>query len=59
MFFQSGNSTDLAEKIFYFYNNPEALQMSKIEVRSTMNNSETWHDFAIQVLEIAKSHKDT
>lgn len=59
MFFQSGNSTDLASKILFYYNNPEALQMSKIEVQSSITASKTWHDFAIEVLEIAKSFSDT
>jgi glycosyltransferase involved in cell wall biosynthesis len=55
MFFQSGDSSDLARKILFFYNNPKVLQIAKLEVKSAITNSETWHDFAVKILEITKS----
>ena len=52
MFFQSGDSRDLAEKILFYYSDRKALELAKNVVRSVMIRSETWHDFATRILEI-------
>lgn len=55
MFFESGNSADLADKISFYYNNHDALDMANFEIASTVMSSETWHEFAIKVLKISNS----